>query len=65
MKNLVKEASMGPLREALSQDQDINNISNDKLRPISLQVCYFSFIETHEKSHRGCLNSVYLFDLFD
>jgi len=39
MKNLVKEASMGPLREALSQDQDINNISNDKLRPISLQVC--------------------------
>lgn len=65
MKNLVKEASMGPLREALSQDQDINNISNDKLRPISLQVCFFPFIKTHERPHSGCLNSVCLFDLFD
>jgi SpoVK/Ycf46/Vps4 family AAA+-type ATPase len=38
MKNLVKEASMGPLREALMQGRDIGNISKDEMRPISVQV---------------------------
>lgn len=38
MKNLVKEASMGPLREALTQGKDISKISNDEMRSISLQV---------------------------
>ncbi|BBN13417.1 fidgetin-like protein 1 [Marchantia polymorpha subsp. ruderalis] len=37
MKNLVKEASMGPLREALTQGKDISKISNDEMRSISLQ----------------------------
>ncbi|CAK9208595.1 unnamed protein product [Sphagnum jensenii] len=37
MKNLVKEASMGPLREALMQGRDIGNISKDEMRPISVQ----------------------------
>jgi hypothetical protein len=38
MKNLVKEASLGPLREALMQGRDIGNISKDEMRPISVQV---------------------------
>ncbi|CAM6128927.1 unnamed protein product [Calypogeia fissa] len=37
MKNLVKEASMGPLREALMNGKHINDIKNDDMRPISLQ----------------------------
>ncbi|KAH9536035.1 hypothetical protein CY35_17G085000 [Sphagnum magellanicum] len=37
MKNLVKEASMGPLREALMQGREIGNISKDEMRPISVQ----------------------------
>lgn len=38
MKNLVKEASMGPLRELLMQGKDISSISPHDMRPISLQV---------------------------
>jgi hypothetical protein len=41
MKNLVKEASMGPLREALMQGREIGNISKDEMRPISVQVSSF------------------------
>jgi len=40
MKNLVKEASMGPLRELLMQGKDISSISQHDMRPISLQVGY-------------------------
>lgn len=40
MKNLVKEASMGPLRELLMQGKDISSISPNDMRPISLQVGY-------------------------
>ncbi|KAL3691251.1 hypothetical protein R1sor_004902 [Riccia sorocarpa] len=37
MKNLVKEASMGPLREALIEGKDISKISKEEMRSISLQ----------------------------
>ncbi|KAG0590882.1 hypothetical protein KC19_1G132600 [Ceratodon purpureus] len=37
MKNLVKEASMGPLRELLMQGKDISSISQSDMRPITLQ----------------------------
>jgi len=40
MKHLVKEASMGPLRELLMQGKDISSISQHDMRPISLQVGY-------------------------
>ncbi|GBG78492.1 hypothetical protein CBR_g26520 [Chara braunii] len=35
--NLVKEASMGPLREAMMSGIDITKITKDEFRPISLQ----------------------------
>ncbi|KAL2622677.1 hypothetical protein R1flu_002882 [Riccia fluitans] len=37
MKNLVKEASMGPLREGLVEGKDISKISKEEMRPITLQ----------------------------
>ena len=38
MSNLVKEASMGPLREALMQGIDINKLRKEEMRPVMLQV---------------------------
>lgn len=38
MKNLVKEASMGPLREALRQGIEIIKLSKEDMRPVTLQV---------------------------
>jgi hypothetical protein len=38
MKNLVKEASMGPLRELLMQGKDIGSISQQDRRSITVQV---------------------------
>jgi hypothetical protein len=40
MKNLVKEASMGPLRELLMQGKDIGSISQHDMRSITVQVGY-------------------------
>ncbi|XP_022895055.1 ATPase family AAA domain-containing protein FIGL1 isoform X1 [Olea europaea var. sylvestris] len=37
MKNLVKDASMGPLREALRQGIEITNLKKDDMRPVTLQ----------------------------
>ncbi|MQL79791.1 hypothetical protein Taro_012242 [Colocasia esculenta] len=37
MKNLVKDASMGPLREALSQGINITKIQKEDMRPVMLQ----------------------------
>nr|XP_010929777.1 ATPase family AAA domain-containing protein FIGL1 [Elaeis guineensis]XP_029122296.1 ATPase family AAA domain-containing protein FIGL1 [Elaeis guineensis] len=37
MKNLVKEASMGPLREALRQGIEITKLSKEDMRPVTLQ----------------------------
>ncbi|KAG1370113.1 putative ATPase family AAA domain-containing protein FIGL1 [Cocos nucifera] len=37
MKNLVKEASMGPLREALRQGVGITKLSKEDMRPVTLQ----------------------------
>ncbi|KAJ8749932.1 hypothetical protein K2173_013847 [Erythroxylum novogranatense] len=37
MKNLVKEASMGPLREALIQGIEITKLQKEDMRPVSVQ----------------------------
>ncbi|KAL2646639.1 hypothetical protein AAZV13_05G068700 [Glycine max] len=37
MKNLVKDASMGPLREALSQGIEITKLKKEDMRPVTLQ----------------------------
>lgn len=39
MKNLVKDASIGPLREAINQGKDIAKLKKEDMRPITLQVC--------------------------
>ncbi|CAN6464807.1 unnamed protein product [Victoria cruziana] len=38
MKNLVKDASMGPLRDALREGLDITKLEKDDMRPVTLQV---------------------------
>ncbi|XP_049932250.1 ATPase family AAA domain-containing protein FIGL1 isoform X2 [Nymphaea colorata] len=38
MKNLVKDASMGPLRDALREGLDITKLEKDDMRPVALQV---------------------------
>lgn len=38
MKNLVKDASMGSLREALRQGIEITKLKNEDMRPVSLEV---------------------------
>lgn len=38
MKNLVKDASMGPLREALSQGIEITKLRKEDMRSVILQV---------------------------
>lgn len=38
MKNLVKDASMGPLREALRQGIEITKLKKEDMRPVTLQV---------------------------
>nr|XP_009600283.1 ATPase family AAA domain-containing protein FIGL1 [Nicotiana tomentosiformis]XP_009600284.1 ATPase family AAA domain-containing protein FIGL1 [Nicotiana tomentosiformis]XP_033511883.1 ATPase family AAA domain-containing protein FIGL1 [Nicotiana tomentosiformis] len=37
MKNLVKDASMGPLREALKQGIEITKLEKEDMRPVNLQ----------------------------
>lgn len=41
MKNLVKDASMGPLREALMQGIEITKLKKEDMRPVNLQVSSF------------------------
>lgn len=38
MKNLVKDASMGPLREALRHGIEITMLKKEDMRPVTLQV---------------------------
>lgn len=38
MKNLVKDASMGPLREALKQGIEITKLKKEDMKPVNLQV---------------------------
>ena len=38
MKNLVKDASMGPLREALRQGIEITKLKKEDMKPVTLQV---------------------------
>lgn len=38
MKNLVKDATMGPLREALKRGIEITNLTKDDMRLVTLQV---------------------------
>lgn len=42
MKNLVKDATMGPLREALKRGIDITNLTKDDMRLVTLQVTHKS-----------------------
>jgi len=37
MKNLVKDASMGPLREALQRGVEITKLSKEDMRPVMLK----------------------------
>jgi len=39
MKNLVKDASMGPLRDAIGQGIDIMELKKEDMRPVTFQVC--------------------------
>jgi SpoVK/Ycf46/Vps4 family AAA+-type ATPase len=39
MKNLVKDASMGPLREKIRQGVKIADLKKEDMRPVTLQVC--------------------------
>ena len=49
MKNLVKDASMGPLREALRQGIEITKLKKEDMRPVILQVmtCKSALESTH------------------
>lgn len=38
MKNLVKDASLGPLREALKQGFEITKLKKEDMRPVMLKV---------------------------
>jgi hypothetical protein len=40
MKNLVKDASMGPLREALQRGVEITKLSKEDMRPVMLKVLF-------------------------
>lgn len=37
MKNLVKDASMGPLRDALRQGMEITKLDKEAMRPVNRQ----------------------------
>lgn len=47
MKNLVKDASMGPLREALKQGIEITKLKKEDMRSVTLQVKKRTFIKLH------------------
>ena len=47
MKNLVKDASMGPLREALKQGIEITKLKKEDMRPVTLKVKKSTFIKLH------------------
>ena len=40
MKNLVKDASMGPLREALTRGFEITKLKKEDMRPVTVKVIY-------------------------
>ncbi|XP_059624640.1 ATPase family AAA domain-containing protein FIGL1-like [Cornus florida] len=45
MKNLVKDASMGPLREALKQGIEITKLKQEDMRPVNLEDFESAFLE--------------------
>lgn len=47
MKNLVKDASMGPLREALKQGIEITKLKKEDMRSVTLQVKKRTFVKLH------------------
>ena len=47
MNNLVKDASMGPLRDALKQGIEITKLEKDDMRPVTLRVRK----RTHKQMH--------------
>jgi hypothetical protein len=52
MKNLVKDASMGPLREALQRGVEITKLSKEDMRPVMLKVL-FKYISIGVHKIRG------------
>ena len=55
MKNLVKDASMGPLREALRQGTEIAKLKKEDMRPVTLQV--------NQMAGLSALKSLWIFKL--
>ena len=53
MKNLVKNASMGPLREALRQSTETAKLKKEDMRPVTLQV--------NQMAGLSALNSLWIF----
>jgi len=56
MKNLVKAASMGPLREALRLGIEITQLKKEDMRPVTLQVVVYTLTR--------CLQLIYLLTFF-
>lgn len=48
MKNLVKDASMGPLREALRQGIEITKLNKEDMRPVTLQDFIYALKEVRQ-----------------
>lgn len=54
MKNLVKDASMGPLREALKQGIEITKLRKEDMRPVTLEVRILDLLQvtiTDNRTH--------------
>jgi len=55
MKNLVKDASMGPLREALQRGVEITKLSKEDMRPVMLKVLVKYVLESKKSEVSGHL----------
>jgi hypothetical protein len=64
MKNLVKDASMGPLREALKQGIEITKLKKEDMRPVILQVRESTMHIQKTFSMSPQLDCLRLFNLF-
>lgn len=60
MKNLVKDASMGPLREALRHGIEITQLKKEDMRPVNLQViiCKLDGVLQEGTSRQMLINSL-------
>jgi len=65
MKNLVKDASMGPLREALQRGVEITKLSKEDMRPVMLKVLVKYVLESKKSEVSGHLKRKKLFHSMD